>query len=176
MDFRRVLETVVTFLRKEGYPGALIGGFAMQAHGMSRATVDLDFVVDADAQGKLIAFLESLGYETLYRSSGYSNHLHSDLDLGRVDFVYVRGETRKKLFAGAREVQLHGGLSALVPRPEHLVAMKIQAMKNDPERTLREMADLQYLIGLPGVDNDEVRRYFERQGLLDKYHELKRTS
>jgi len=176
VDFPRVLETVVTFLRKEGYPGALIGGFGLQAYGMSRATVDLDFVVDADVQDKLIAFLESLGYETLHRSTGYSNHVHAVMDLGRVDFVYVRGETRKKLFAGAKEVQLPGGLSVLVPRPEHLAAMKIQAMKNDPERTLREMADIQFLVGLPGVDKDEIRRYFERQGLLAKYDELKRTS
>ena len=36
---------------------------------------------------KLVAFLESLGYETLYRSAGYSNHVHALPDLGRLDFV-----------------------------------------------------------------------------------------
>jgi hypothetical protein len=176
MDFTRALETVVTFLQREGYACALIGGFAMQAYGMTRATLDLDFVADADSQEKLIGFLESLGYETLYRSSGYSNHLHTSVELGRLDFVYVRGETRHKLFASAREVPFPGGLRVRVPRAEHLAAMKIQAMKNDPERTLRELADIQFLLRLPGVDEEEIRGYFEKQGLLEKFHEIKRRS
>jgi predicted nucleotidyltransferase len=110
----------------------------------------------------------------LYRSSGYSNHLHPSVELGRLDFVYVRGETRNKLFASAREVPLAGGLRVRVPRPEHLAAMKIQAMKNDPERTLQELADIQFLLRLPGVDEEEIRGYFEKQGLLEKFDEIKR--
>ena len=52
--------------------------------------------------------------------------------------------------------------------------MKIQAMKNDPERTFREMADIQFLLRVPGIDEQEVRGYFERSGLPEKYDELKR--
>jgi hypothetical protein len=63
-----------------------------------------------------------------------------------------------------------------VPRPEHLAAMKVQAMKNDPERTLREMADIQFLLSLPDIDEVEIRGYFERSGLLDRYHEIKRLT
>ena len=38
--------------------------------------------------------LEELGYETVHRSPGYSNHSHSDPDWGAVDVVYVDGEAR----------------------------------------------------------------------------------
>jgi hypothetical protein len=65
-------------------------------------------------------------------------------------------------------------ISVPVPRPEHLAAMKIQAMKNDPERTFQELADILFLMRLPGIDKMEVRDYFERQGLMDKYDEIKR--
>ena len=59
-----------------------------------------------------------------------------------------------------------------VPRAEHLVAMKVHAMRNDPSRTLQEMADIQFLMRRPGVDDAEIRAYFERAGLEDRYHEI----
>jgi hypothetical protein len=40
------------------------------------------------------------------------------------------------------------GISVPVVRPEHLIALKIFAMKNDPERTFREIADIQELLNL----------------------------
>jgi hypothetical protein len=52
--------------------------------------------------------------------------------------------------------------------------MKVHAMKNDPSRTLREMADIQFLLSLPGIDEAEVRAYFEQSGLLERYLEIKR--
>ena len=61
-----------------------------------------------------------------------------------------------------------------VPRPEHLITMKVHAMKNDPSRTLRDMADIQFLLSLPGIDEAEVRAYFEQSGLLERYRDIKR--
>lgn len=59
-----------------------------------------------------------------------------------------------------------------VPRPEHLVAMKVVAMKNDPTRTFQDMADIRFLAGLQGVDREEIRSQFEKHGLLERYREL----
>ncbi len=57
-------------------------------------------------------------------------------------------------------------------RPEHLIALKIFAMKNDPERSFREMADIQQLLSLAEIDVDEVKGYFEKYGQLEKFYEL----
>lgn len=176
VDFRRVLEEVVGFVRGEGYAIAVAGGFGLHAYGMSRATYDLDFVVEAEAQEKLVRFMESMGYETWHRSEGYSNHLHSSPELGRVDFVYVRAESSRKLFGQVREMIVFEDVSVAVPRAEHLIAMKVQAMKNDPARVFQEMADIQYLLGLEGIDEDEVRAYFERAGLLERFDEIRKRS
>lgn len=81
----------------------------MAAWGMPRTTLDVDLVVPGEAQDGLVGFLESLGYETLHRSGGYSNHLHPDPDLGRVDVVYVRGETSRELLASRRLLPGPGG-------------------------------------------------------------------
>ncbi len=53
--------------------------------------------------------------------------------------------------------------------------MKVQAMKNDPDRRLQDLADIRFLLDLPGVDEEEVRGYFARAGLLRDFDEIRRT-
>lgn len=167
-----VLQRIAGHLDQEGQPFALIGALGLAALGLPRATLDLDLLVPAEAQPALIEFMEGLGYRTLHRSVGYSNHLHDDEAFGRVDFVYARGETRRRVFDAATEMAGPGGVRVLVPRPEHLAAMKILAMKNDPERRHQELADVARLLQLPGIDRDEVRGYFEQHGLGACWDEL----
>ena len=174
MEFARVLDLVAGFFERSGFHYAIIGAFAMHAYGLSRGTFDLDFVTQAEAQAELVAFLESLGYETLHRSPGYSNHLHPMATLGRVDVVYVAGETSARLFEACRTMSTGAGRTVPVPRPEHVAAMKVQAMKNDPTRTLRDLDDVRYLLQLPGVDANAIRAYFQRAGLLERYDDLRR--
>lgn len=47
-------------------------------------------------------------------------------------------------------------------------------MKNDPTRTLQEMADIGYLLMLDGTNQEEAREYFVKAGLLEKWEELSR--
>lgn len=175
MNFSKVIEAIAGFLHREKVRFALAGAFALHAYGLSRATSDVDFVTEASARQRLVNFLESLGYETLYSSPGYSNHLHAEAEMGRVDLIYVDGETANRLFDGAEMSFRLGGHELSVPRAEHLAAMKVHAMKNDPGRALQEMADILFLIQLEGVDEDEIREYFESAGLREKFDEIKRS-
>lgn len=175
MDFGTVLETVSRFLEEKDSPYAVIGGIAIASYGLLRTTRDLDFVVDGSIQDPLIEFMESRGYRTLYRSSGYSNHSHAETRWGDVDFVYIRGETSQKVFAARRWEPGPGDRQIPVPKPEHLIAMKLQALKNDPERELQDMADIRYLLTLRGVDRQEIRDYFDRQGMTNRFDEINKT-
>jgi hypothetical protein len=174
LDFVRVLKEIGQFFEREGVNYAVIGAFALHAYGLTRATRDLDFVTDLASQKKIIAYLDSLGYETLHSSSGYSNHWHRNPAMGRLDFVYVSGETSKLLFDSVRQLNALGETSIPVPRAEHLAAMKIQAMKNDPERTFQEMADILFILQLPNINKNEIREYFEKRGLIDKFYEIQK--
>lgn len=166
VDTRRILAEVGASLRRGGHPFALAGAFALNAYGLGRATADLDLIVPLAAQDPLIADLEHLGFETLHRSSGFSHHLHPDPAWGRLDFIYLDERTAERVFAAGRPIDLEGEPGVLLPKAEHLIAMKVHAIKNDPSRRLRDLADIAYLVGLPGVDQDEARRYFEKAGLL----------
>jgi Nucleotidyl transferase AbiEii toxin, Type IV TA system len=175
MNFGMVLAAVSGFLEERGYRHALIGAVALAAHGLLRTTQDLDLIVEFSAQPDLLQFLEARGYKTLHRSSGYSNHSHPDPAWGRVDFVYVQGETSDKLFSACTRLRGPGDVEIPVPRPEHLAALKVVALKNAPSRELQDLADIRYLLTLPGVDGTEVRSYFERHGLESRFDEIART-
>jgi len=171
MQFGIVLDRITQHIEQQGHHWAMAGGLAMQAHGLSRTTQDLDLVVDAAVQSELLAFMESLGYRTLHASAGFSNHLHADSSFGRVDFIYVDRETADQIFPAAA-TRAWEGRSLPVISAEHLIAMKVHAMKNDPSRTFGELADIQHLMRGAGMDRKRVRRYFESAGLLDRFDEL----
>ncbi len=169
MDFARVLREAAACLAAHQADWAVIGGLALAVHGAGRLTLDVDIAAERRAQDFLVAHLESLGYETLHRSDGYSSHAHPVAEMGRIDVVYVDPPTAKDLFGEAEESEIFPGVVAKVPRPEHLVAMKVLAAKNDPSRQFQELADIVELLRATGVDAESVRVYFERHDLLDEW-------
>jgi len=175
MDFFATFTALEAHLTDRGHGIAIVGGIAMAAYGMTRTTLDLDVVVPGRAQDSLVRYLESEGFETLHLSSGYSNHLHPDPERGRIDVIYVRGETSDSLFRGLRQVEISADQRFPVVRPEHLAALKVFAMENDPSRRFRELEDIRYLMTLPEVDRGEIRRQFEKHGMEDRYDELAAT-
>jgi hypothetical protein len=175
LDFVRVYDRIAGRLEEDGHPCALAGALALHAYGQSRATFDLDLLTVAAAQPALVALLSGLGYETLHVSAGYSSHQHAEAAWGGVDLIYVDPETAARLFPVCVQRLPLGSREALVPRAEHLAAMKVQAMRNDPSRLLQDLADVQYLLRLAGTDRAEVRGYFERAGLADWYDKLVAT-
>lgn len=172
LNIKTIFRSLIGFFKQANIDYALVGAFALKAYGYLRATQDVDFLVRADHQDRIITHLDSLGYETIYRSEGYSNHVHPLANLGRIDFIYVKGETAEIILSGVRPLLVLDDLTLPVVRAEHLVALKVFAMKNDPDRSFREMADIQYLLTLPGLDVEEVRGYFEKYGQIEKYDEL----
>jgi hypothetical protein len=173
MQFEEVLRTFIAWFESASVPYALAGGNALRAWGHQRLTYDVDFVVNGTDRRRAIAFAESLGYETAHASTGYSNHYHPDEAFGHVDFMYVYGPTADQIFAGVVRRTL-GGIDLPVVRPEHLIAMKVRAMKNSPMRVLIDAPDIAFLLSMPGLDRERVREYFSEHGLLRIYDELEK--
>ena len=169
-----VIAEVTRFLSQRGIRHGVAGAVALHAYGLTRATRDLDLVVEETGREAILSHLASLGYELLQSSEGFSNHLHADRRWGRLDFIYVDASTAKVLFGAAKELEVFPGARLPVPSPEHLIAMKVQAIKNDPTRALQDLADIQALLALPAVDEEKVRGYFLKHGLADRFEALQR--
>lgn len=174
VDFVGTIDRIEGLLAPGHWRWAIAGGVALAAYGHPRMTLDIDIVTERAAQETLVPAVEAHGYRTLYVSEGFSNHRHEDPAFGRLDVIYVNAVTADQLFAAARELPGPGGRSILVPKPEHLIAMKLQAIRNAPERTWQDLADVGYLLSLDGVDLVEVRRHFEKAGLLERWYEFER--
>jgi hypothetical protein len=173
MDIARVLALVRPFFEQRGEPFAVVGGLALLAYGAPRATFDVDLLAPRGARDDLIAFLEGRHFVTLGVQAGFSNHQHPEPALGRLDVIYVSGTTAQAVFAGCAARAIAPGVEVPVPRPEHLVAMKVQAFAKDRTR-YSDLADLQFLLSLPGLDQEQARSYFESAGLSDHYEQLLR--
>lgn len=174
MNFAAALDRVETALAPGGWQWAVAGGIALAAYGNPRLTLDLDIVTESAAQDALVSVLEAAGYATLYRSSGFSNHRHANGEWGRIDVIYVNDATARQMFDSVRSVEGPSGRAIRVPRPEHLIAMKVQAMKNDPDRTGQDLVDIAYLLTIPGIDRSEAREYFAKAGLIARWEEVAR--
>jgi hypothetical protein len=173
MDASRVLGMVRPFFDSRHEPYALVGGLALLAYGAPRATFDVDLLAPRGTRDDLVRFLEGRGFTTLSVEPGFSNHQHSDPALGRVDVIYADGTTADVVFAGCSPRAITPFLEAPVPRAEHLVAMKAQAFAKDPTR-YSDLADLQFLLALPGLDTVEARGYFDSAGLAEYFERLRR--
>jgi len=79
--------------------------------------------------------------------------------------VYIERGTADQVFSGIEVRPGPGGVGIPVPRAEHLAAMKLFGIKNDPQRALQDLEDIRRILELPRVDTEEIRAYFTRYGL-----------
>jgi CRP-like cAMP-binding protein len=162
----QIREAVAAFA-EYAIPHALIGGLALAAHKVVRATRDVDFLADADDAERIHDLLLQLGYRCVHRSRDAANYLRGDEGL---DLLFAhRPEARRLLDeAGHRDSAL-GALR--VVSAEGLIGFKLQGYVNDPRR-VQDIEDIRNLLRVNAatLDMDEVRRYFalfEREALLD---------
>ena len=149
-------------------PPALIGGLALAAHQVVRATRDVDFLVDADDAERLHGILLDLGYSCVHRSDDAANYLRGDEGL---DLLYAHRPIARRLLGEASEHATAMGVLRVVSA-EGLIGFKLQALVNDPSRS-RDLEDIRALLrGQRGkLDLDEVAGYFalfDRKELLDE--------
>lgn len=138
-------------------PPALIGGLAVNAHNVIRATADIDFLVAAVDADRLHEALLALGYQCIYRTENVANYARDD---ERLDVLYAHRPYSVELLRDAPLRQLAVGPLRVVSA-EGLVGFKLQALRNNPAR-VRDEEDIRELLRMnrDRLDMSQVRRYF----------------
>lgn len=162
------LAQVVSALDGEGVRFALIGGLALASHKVIRATQDLDLLIDADDGDRAERLLAETGYRCLHRSADAANYQRGD---ERIDFLYARRPIARRLLATAVDVVTIFGPLRVVSA-EGIIAFKLQALVNEPNRT-QDREDMKALLraNRDTLDLEEVREYFRlfgREPILDE--------
>jgi hypothetical protein len=151
-----------------GTKPALIGGLAVVAHQVVRATQDVDFLLQAEAADKVHEALLKLGYQCLYRSENAANYVRNTEGL---DLLYAHRPLARRLLNQASERDTPMGCLRVVS-VEGLMAFKLQAYVNDATR-MRDLDDIRALVQIhrASLDMVQLREYFalfNQQELLDE--------
>ena len=176
MDFERVLRDLVVDFTEREVRYALIGGFALGALGVPRATMDLDFLVPRDALPTVDEIMERRHYRLRYRSENVSQFVSDLAPLGQVDFLHAFREISTAMLERAPEVSVFAGTLRLrTLRPEDLVGLKVQALANDPGRERQDLADIDRLAErfAAEMDWERIREYFALFDRLELYDEIR---
>jgi hypothetical protein len=172
------LDTILT-LAAEQLPAAgveclLIGGFAVNYHGYTRNTLDVDFMIVADQLEVVRRIMKQAGFINVAIRDNVAFFGAAD-STPRVDFLRVDAETLRKLSANAVDVAVRGH-ALKVPALKDLLAMKIFALSQDTARRMgKDLPDIAYLCLLHKLDLvADIQPLCERFG-TEKVYELIRT-
>ncbi|MEW6102404.1 MAG: nucleotidyl transferase AbiEii/AbiGii toxin family protein [bacterium] len=171
MSIKEQFKLLTNFFEQENFDYAVIGAFGLYAYGYTRATKDIDFITRVEYQKMIVEYLEKIGFETLNRSEGFSNHLHP-LGQVRIDVVYVGGETANTIFQSTKKKLILENLEIPVVSPEHLISLKLFAIQNDPPRKYKELADIKEIFHLTNFKKNALQRLFKKYGLERYYDEI----
>ena len=120
---------------------ALIGGLALSAHQLPRATQDIDFLLNRLDADRVHLLLISLGYQCIHRSEDAANYRRG---MAAIDFIYAYRPRALVLIETAQTRQI-GAQSLNVVTVEGLIGLKLQALTNDPRR-VQDLVDIGNLI------------------------------
>lgn len=152
----QIREALAMFARNGTEP-ALIGGLAVVAHQVVRATKDVDFLVEAEAADKVHVALLDLGYQCLYRSENAANYVRG---MEGLDLLYAHRPLARRLLEQAAERETPMGRMRIIS-VEGLIGFKLQGYVNDATR-IRDLDDIRALVKIhrASLNLDELREYF----------------
>jgi hypothetical protein len=164
----QIREALFMFARNGTEP-ALIGGLAVVAHQVVRATRDVDFLVEAEAADRVHDALLDLGYQCLYRSADAANYVRAAEGL---DLLYAHRPLARRLLAQASERDTPMGRMRIIS-VEGLIGFKLQGFVNDATRT-RDLEDIRALLQVhrTSLDMNELREYFALFNKAELLNEL----
>ncbi len=155
--------------RTQGLSCLIIGGHAVNAHGFARLTKDLDVLIRKTDVEKWLAALKQDGYSVEHDGGNFLQLSATPKDASPLDIMLVNEPTFSQMKAAAKEVQIQN-LPFLIPSLDHLLALKMHALKYGPSR--RGYKDLVDVLSLVEANKIDVRGDKFRS-LCDKYGDAK---
>lgn len=148
--FRELCETA----RAKDLKWILIGGHAVAWHGYGRMTEDVDFLICRDQKEDWHSVVESAGYRLIHDGGNFSQWEAPDESTDDLDFMIVNQSTFEKLGYASSDSDLEG-IAMRVPKLEHLIALKLHALKGN--RSLRVLKDMDDVIRLIEINKLNIQ-------------------
>lgn len=158
------LDEVARLAATEGLDFLVCGGHAVNAYQVIRKTGDLDLVVRERDAAQWRARLVALGYAVFHADAAFIQLSPPTATGWPVDLLVVDDGTLDAMKRAARSVTF-GTITCLVPSVEHLIAMKLHALRfSGDARMLKDAVDVVELAAANGIDllGEEFRALCDR--------------
>ena len=157
MKYPTIFNLIADVFKKAGVSGVLIGGFAVNQYCPPRFTGDIDFLVTEEIYDQILPVLKKTGFR-----EGTRQHLFARLegnapDFLDIDFLFVDHQTFSLVVKDGKKENVLGE-TFIVASLEHLIALKLHSIKNNPKRELADMVDIMNLIRA-GKVNVKMKRF-----------------
>jgi hypothetical protein len=144
----------------------LIGGNAVILSGFARSTADIDVMICSNNRSRWLDAMRDMEYRLFNGNPVFSQFEPVSKDDPAIDLMYVDEKTWSVVRSSAVEKKLER-FSILVPKPEHIVALKLHAAKS-PTRGKPETdwEDIRQLIMVHQLDpqNEDFRALILKHG------------
>lgn len=153
MNYQNVFQLLSDISKKRGISFVLIGGFAINYYKYTRQTVDVDFLIKKQDFQKILDLLEVTGYKVDYSQEVFARLISTESPLLMdIDFMFVDEETLVKIIKDSQKTSI-AGCEFRVPSLEHLIALKLHAVKYNPRlRLAKDIPDIINLIRINKLD------------------------
>jgi hypothetical protein len=177
MDFDKVLQIIIKEFDREHIRYAMMGGFAMGALGILRATMDLDFLIDYQHLPKVERIMKKYNYKCVFKTENVSQYVSDIKIFGEIDFLHAFREISLSMLKRSKELPVFEGKCKIkILSPEDIIGLKLQALVNNKSRETREYADIEAIMEhFKGtLDWNLIEDYFSLFRKKSRYDELKR--
>lgn len=177
MDFKLVTQKLLDLFKEQEIRYALIGGFALGFWGVTRASLDIDFIVHKDDMEKVNKIMKDLGYKCHYKTDNVSQYISPLKIFGEVDFIHAFRNTSIDMLKRSEERKIFDDtITIKVVKLEDLIGLKLQAIANNAERKNIDIPDIENLISVnkDKIDWKLIEEYFNLFSFKDLFDELKR--
>lgn len=178
----KVLTIITRNLNQNRILFAVIGAMALGIYGLPRFTADIDLITEGRFWAALQAIMKRLGYTCYQKTDTFAQFESEHGALGYIDFMFVNTPDGRAILE--RRVEIEDELLGKYPvvQPTDYLILKMMAVANNPERGVKDEADIAAFINLlqnqqvPGdlepLDMERIYLFADRFGqrnLIEKY-------
>lgn len=165
-------ENIYAALSAVPEPVLLVGGFAVNAYGYTRNTLDVDLLVSEDHLPQVKNSFRKSGFSNLFETVA-AVHCEDPESGFRIDLLPVSAETFSEMLRHSQTIE---DMPLPVVSLRDLIALKLHALMQQPEiREDRDVPDIAWLCRLNDVDlEDTLKPLCMRYATLEWYERIQR--
>jgi hypothetical protein len=131
----------------------LVGGWAINMLGMSRTTLDFDFMIFEMEFDELAVCIKKMGYRQVVKTDLFARfQSERNNQLPYIDCLFADEGTYQKIASSGKKVDVFGA-EFILPSAMHIIAMKLHAVKHgETHRLSKDFNDILALIEIHNID------------------------